>query len=162
MVQLESMPEKPTVNGGMNFLKTILTLTLKKVVGFAGFVQGEDIENSKKGRKQRCSVAKIPRHFRTPRQAQQLEPFIPSDIADVGGGLEAQALGEIGQGIGQLGETLFKIEVEKQEARDTASIADAVSKENELVFNEINNINRTVFSDVKEIQASRERLSSSI
>ena len=55
-----------------------------------------------------------------------------------------------------------KIEVEKQDARDTASIATAISKENELVFNEINNINRTVFSDVKEIQASRERLSSSI
>ncbi len=63
-------------------------------------------------------MAKIPRHFRTPRQAQQLEPFIPSDIADVGGGLEAQALGEIGQGIGQIGKVLFELETRKIDAND--------------------------------------------
>jgi hypothetical protein len=106
---------------------------------------------------------------RIPRSARQVLPSgqvagapVPFDIADTGQGLEARALGQVGQAITGIGETLFTIEREKQVARDDAAVANAVAGENRLVFDEVSRINRTVFGSVDDIKRERERLSTVI
>ncbi len=62
---------------------------------------------------------------------------IPSDIADTGQGLEARALGDLGQGIGLLGNVLAEIEIRDRENDDSLASLEA-SKQRQGAANQWN------------------------
>lgn len=87
---------------------------------------------------------------RIPRAGRQQLPSgavpsaqVPQDIADVGQGLEARALGQIGRGLGDIGNVLLEIELRDRQAADLkqGSVDAAARADNKLRIEEWKNNN---------------------
>lgn len=63
---------------------------------------------------------------------------IPSGIADVGQGIEAQGLAELGRGIGALSESIFQIGKQVKQVDDNKAVANGIAEYNNIIntFNE--------------------------
>ncbi len=89
-------------------------------------------------------MAKIPRSSRRVLPSGAVPTAqVPQDIADTGQGLEARALGQIGEGIGEIGNVLLEIELRDRQASDLkqASTDAADRQSNKLSIEEWKNNN---------------------
>lgn len=92
----------------------------------------------------------IPTHFAREQMETSRLPRAPAGIADVGAGLEAEAIARFGGAMGKVAGMLAEIQTEKQRGRDNATLAKLSDQERDFVFGAYDILEQYVATDIKE------------
>lgn len=100
-------------------------------------------------------MAKIPEYFATERMETSRLPRAPMSIADMGQGLEAQALAGLGRELSRVGQLLGDIEAERQRGRDSVALAEMKGTLDDFEFN--SRPDPTQFKEIADFKKAEEK-----
>ncbi len=100
-------------------------------------------------------MAKIPSYFATEQMETSRLPRAPMGIADVGQGLEAQAIAGLGWELGRVGQLLGNIEAERQRGRDNVALAEMKGTLDDFEFN--SRPDPTQFKEIADFAKAEEK-----
>lgn len=83
---------------------------------------------------------------------------LPVSAANINAGVIGKGLSAVGKGIGDIGEFLFKIEQDKQQIRDEAALADALSQDNNWEFQKQQEFRDKVYTNIGQINEDRKNV----
>lgn len=100
-------------------------------------------------------MAVIPKYFSQVQAGTSGLPRAPAGLADTGQGLEAQSLIALGGALGQIGQGLADIEIEKQRARDNVTLAEMKGALDDFEFD--SRPDPTQFTKIEDFRKAEEK-----